>query len=152
MEREGDPALPKAILAARSFGVDLMLHKARSLSPGCLRTTDLVLGFEPFHVAHAVVTGDADRAHAFLLSELAWLLEDLGAAPPHDADGIDVVLGRVNALREATRGGPSAIGDPVGRSDRQFLETYESIESMVDIVAVKLFGAGDVAATSSRVP
>ena len=141
MEREGDPALPKAIRAARSFGVDLMPHRARSVSPGSLRTSDLVVGFEQFHVAHSVVTGGADRSRAFLLPELALMLEEV-AVPPHDANGVDLVLGRVNAVRGASSGGPSAIGDPVGGSDRRFLETYESIESMVEIVAVRLFGAG----------
>ena len=152
MEREGDPALPKAIRAARPFGVDLMPHRARSVSPDSLRTSDLVVGFEPFHVAHSVVTGGADRSRAFLLPELAWMLEEVSPVPPHDADGVDLVLGRVNAVRDASSRGPSVIGDPVGSSDRRFLETYASIESMVEIVAVRLFGAGTSAATSSRVP
>ena len=141
MEREGDPALPKAIRAARPFGVDLMPHRARSVSRGSLRTSDLVIGFEPVHVAHSVVTGDADRSRTFLLPELASMLEDIAAAPPHDADGVNLVLGRVNALRAAGSQRPSMIADPVGSSDREFLETYESIESMVEIVAERLFGA-----------
>ena len=129
-----------------------MSHRARSASSGRLADSDLVLGFEPFHVAHAVVTGGAERSRAFLLSELADLVDELDAPPPFDAGDVDVVLGQADAMRVVAGRKPAPIGDPVGGSDGRFAETYESIERMVVILAVKLFGSSEPEAASSRVP
>jgi protein-tyrosine-phosphatase len=153
LEREGAPALPQAIRAAREFDIDLGEHRARSATTGRLEQSDLVIGFEPFHVAHAVVTGGAPRARVFLLAELAQTLVHLAAPTPVDDMEFRVVVGRADAARSASGWHPPAIADPVGASDRRFVETYEEIERMVAIVVVRLFGADERRfAPSSRVP
>ena len=47
----------------------------RWLEPGSLRDSDAVVGFEPVHVAAAVLEGGAPTERAFLLRELVELLE-----------------------------------------------------------------------------
>jgi hypothetical protein len=59
LDQEGAPALEHAVDAGRRLGVDLAAHTAAALSNGVLAEADLVLGFEPHHVAAAVIDGDA---------------------------------------------------------------------------------------------
>ena len=143
LDREGSPALPQAIRAAREFEVDLGDHRARSATTGRLEQSDLVIGFEHFHVAHAVVMGGAPRSRVFLLSELARTLVGLMATTPGDDADFRDAVGRADAARSAAGWRPPAIADPVGGSDRRFVETYEEIERMVAVVAVRLFGADE---------
>ena len=139
LEREGAPALPQAIRAAREFGVDLVEHRARSAVTGSLAGSDLVIGFEPFHVAHAVVVGGAPTSRVFLLAELARALDDV--EPPRDLGELREAVDGAHAARSASVRLPQSVADPVGGSDRRFLETYEEIDRMVAIVAMRLFGA-----------
>jgi protein-tyrosine-phosphatase len=141
LDHEGAPALPQAIRTARAFDVDLMTHRARSALPGTLGDSDLVVGFEPFHVAHAVVTGGAERSRTFLLSELVSALAVLELDAPRDAAEFGAVLAQADATRAGGDWRSSSIADPVGGSDRRFAETYARIEDMVVVLAVTLFGA-----------
>src|SRR3954447_21956815 len=63
------PPLPEAEELAPRYGVDLHAHRARQLGPGDLVGTELVLGFEKFHLAAAIVDGGADRERTFTLPE-----------------------------------------------------------------------------------
>jgi len=141
LDQEGSPALPQAIRAAREFGIDLTGHRARSLAEGQLEGSDLVIGFEPFHVAHAVVVGSAPRSCAFLLVELARALDGLDAPVPRDVAEFRALVSRADAARAAAHWRPSSIADPVGASNRRFFETYQEIERIVAVVAGRLFGA-----------
>jgi protein-tyrosine-phosphatase len=143
LDREGAPALPQAIRAAREFDIDLGDHRARAATTGRLELSDLVIGFEHFHVAHAVVTGGAPRSRVFLLAELARALVDLAPPPPGDDVAFRDAVGRADAARSASDWRAPAIPDPVGGSDRRFVETYEEIERMVATVAVRLFGGDE---------
>jgi protein-tyrosine-phosphatase len=136
LERGGAPALLPAVRAARAFGIDLRAHRSRTLARGALRDTDLAIGFEPFHVASAVVAGGVERSRAFLVTELAdALLEGPGGMPFED------VLASADAYRRAAERLPRALADPVGGPHRRFLELYEEIDRLVAIIAVRLFGA-----------
>lgn len=141
LDDEGAPALPQAIRAAREFGIDLVDHRARSAATGGLEGNDLVIGFEPFHVAHAVVTGGVPRSRAFLLADLARVLTDPQWPASRDAVELRAAVARADGVRAGAGWRSQAIADPVGGSDRRFIETYEEIERMVAIVGVRLFGA-----------
>lgn len=140
LEQRGAPALPQAIRTARSFGIDLIEHRARLLGTGQLAGSDLVIGFEPFHVAHAVVTGGVPRSRAFLLAELARALDDSSVQALRDVSELCALVARVEAVRTAGHWLPVSIPDPVGGSDRRFLETYEEIERIIATIARRLFG------------
>ena len=140
-EQGGAPALPQAIRTARTFGITLMEHRARSLGTGQLAGSDLVIGFEPFHVAHAVVTGGVPRSRAFLLAELARALDDPSVQAYRDVSEPRARVAQAAAVRTTSHWLPVSIPDPVGGSDRRFLETYEEIERIVATIARRIFGA-----------
>ena len=48
-----------AVEAAADLGLDISRHRSRRLEPGSLRDCDAVVGFEPVHVATAVLEGGA---------------------------------------------------------------------------------------------
>lgn len=137
LEQRGAPALLPAVRSARAFGIDLRDHRARALSRGALREFDLVVGFEPLHVASAVVTGGAERARAFLLPELADAL--LLGTP--DEGSFQELLQAAAARRNADDRFPRSLADPVGHSERRFLELYREIDRLVAILAMRLFSA-----------
>lgn len=139
LDEPGAPALPHAVRAARAFGVDLSAHRARPVRPGDLASTDLVIGFEPYHVAAAVVTGGASRARAFVLSELADAVARPAPFGDRDID-FDTLVGLADARRRLADALPGSIADPAGRSDRRLLETFAEIERIVALVASRLFG------------
>lgn len=141
LEQGGAPALPSAVRAASSFGIDLSGHRARALAGGELAGTALAIGFEPAHVAAAVSTGGVSGDRAFLLAELADVLE-LDVLPwPENSRELDTRIAHANARRFARGRLPRSIADPVGGSDRQFLQAYEEIDRLVAIVATRLFSA-----------
>ena len=136
LESGGAPALLPAVRAARAFGIDLRGHRSRPLAHGALRESDLVIGFESFHVASAVVAGGAERSRAFLLAELAdALVEGAGGMTLEDA------LASADARRRAGETLPRSLADPVGSPDRRFHELYHEIDGLIAIIAVRLFGA-----------
>ena len=141
LEQRGAPALEGAVRAARAFAIDLSEHRARALHPGDLEEAQLAVGFEPAHVASAVGIGGVPAERAFLLSELADVLE-LDVLPwPPGSDDLESRVAHANARRFAGARLPKAVADPVGGSNRQFRQTYEEIDRMVAIIAVRLFGA-----------
>ena len=126
---------------ARAFGIDLSEHRARVVEAGDLVSAQLVVGFEPAHLASAVETGGAAPERAFLLSELADVLEvDVLPWPP-GSDDLESRVAHANARRFAAARVPRAVADPVGGSDRRFQQTYEEIDRMVAIIGMRLFGA-----------
>ena len=142
LEQRGAPALPSAVRAASAFGIDLSGHRARALGAGELAGTDLAIGFEPEHVAAAVSTGGVPVDRAFLLAELADVLE-LDVLPwPANSEELGARIAHANSRRFARGRLPRSIADPVGGSERRFQQTYEEIDRMVAIVAMGLFSAG----------
>jgi protein-tyrosine-phosphatase len=134
------PALPEAVDAAARLGVDLREHRARPLRPG-LEDRSLVLGFEPAHVAAAVIDGGARPERTFTVVELAELLTG--------ASGVGGSPERVVELAHARRptgvlSAPS-IPDPLGGSRAEFRRAFERIDHLVAVIAFELFG-GEVPA------
>jgi protein-tyrosine-phosphatase len=142
LEQAGAPALPAAVRAAGRFGVELSQHRARALRLAVLESFELAVGFEPMHVVSAIEVGGAAANRAFLLGELADVLEfDVLPWPP-GSDDLTSRVAHANARRFAGVRMPRAVADPVGGSDRLFQQTYEEIDRMVALIAMRLFGAG----------
>jgi protein-tyrosine-phosphatase len=140
LEQGGAPALEGAVRTARTFGIDLSEHRARALHAGDLEGAQLAVGFEPAHVAAAVGVGGIAPGRAFLLSELAGVVEiDVLPWPP-GSDDLESRVVHANARRFASAHVLRAVADPVGGSDRRFRRTYEEIDRMVAIIAMRLFG------------
>jgi protein-tyrosine-phosphatase len=140
MEAAGAPALAGAVRAATEFGIDLSGHRARPLPPAGLDGHALVIGFEPFHVAAAVVVGGAERSRTFLLTELATALEDILAAPAVRPSR-DALIALADEQRRARRGPPTPIADPVGASERRFHDIFHEIDRLVTVVATGLISS-----------
>jgi len=99
---DGVPATPLAIQVCAAGGVPLEDHRSTVLTPALIRSSDLILGMEPHHVAYArgLAADAADRIH---------LITERGAA--QGAAPSDGVL------------------DPLGGSADQYRDTYNRIRS-----------------------
>jgi protein-tyrosine-phosphatase len=139
LEQWGAPALPSAVRAASAFGIDLSDHRARALGAGELEGTQLAVGFEPAHVAAAVSTGGVSADRAFLLAELADVLEVDVLPWPENSQELGARIAHADSRRFARGRMPRSIADPVGGSERRFQQTYEEIDRMVAIIATRLF-------------
>lgn len=134
------PALPAAVEAASALGLDLSGHRARPLSRGSLSSADLVLAFEPSHVAAAVVDGGADAGRTFMLRELVQLL---GTGAHGDGpDGARHVIAAADTRRVRARPDPrAAITDPLGKPNEVMARIAQEIAVLVEELADGLFGA-----------
>jgi protein-tyrosine-phosphatase len=133
------PALPEAVDAARRLGVDLSAHRSRPLRTTDLSDADLVLGFEPTHVAEAVVAAGADIGRTFLLGELVLLLD----VPPTDEDPCASARFSVSvADSRRVRSRPDAsyaISDPYGRGARAMQAIADEVDDLVRALVSGLF-------------
>ena len=142
---QGDaPALPGAVRAAMRFGIDLSGHQARALSAGDLASSDLAIGFEAPHVSAAVETGGIPAERAFLLVELADVLEVDVLPWPAGTLTLSARVAHANARRFASVRLLRSVPDPVGKSDRDFERTYDEIARCIGIVGMRLFSASAV--------
>jgi len=144
LEQAEAPALPGAVRAAAGFGIELSQHRARTLHAGELAGSELAIGFEPAHVLGAVQTGGIPAERAFLLVELADVLEVDVLPWPAGANTLPEKIAHANARRFASGRLPRPVPDPVGKSDREFERTYDEIARCVGIIGMRLFSvAGD---------
>ena len=131
------PALQRMLLAGAALEVDLSDHRAAALGRGELAGADLVIGFEQYHVAAAVVDGGATRARTFTLPELV----ELAQAPPEDLADVRERIAAVAEGAHARRGQhPAELADPVGGSSELFRETATQIDALVDALAETVLG------------
>jgi protein-tyrosine-phosphatase len=135
--------LQEMVVAARAQGVDLGEHRARRIEAGELAGADLVIGFEPFHVAAAVVEGGARPEVSFTLAELDSLLDPGGDGGSLGIEGrVADSLRRAHARREGrSRLSAPSIDDPFGARQRVFDHLAVEIEDRVGTLAAALFGA-----------
>jgi protein-tyrosine phosphatase len=134
------PVLADALDAGHRLGVDLTGHRARTLRDVDLSSADLVLGFEPLHVAAAVVDGGADPARAFLLGELVTLLEGV-AAEGDPVSRARAAIADADSRRLRYRPAPNAVvGDPLGKPAKVMQQTAEEIDCLVRQLVLDLFG------------
>jgi protein-tyrosine-phosphatase len=143
------PPLPDAVRAGRALDVDIACHRTRSLGDVDLGSADLVLGFEPFHVAAAIEAG-ARPERAFLLGELVALLA------PSESDGDVVRRARSNVARAHARRAlvpltaMATIADPLGKTSSVMRATAQEIDELVSRLALRLFGSRDHAPDGSE--
>lgn len=128
--------LATAVEAGTQLGVDLSVHRARALARGALANSDLVLGFEPFHVAAAIVDGGASPAHTFLLGELVALLSSgtIAHADPR------ALIELADAMRVRSRPDETgAVLDPVGKGDAVMAAVAAQVDGLVSRLVNQLF-------------
>ena len=146
LEVDSLPALPEAVRAGRVLGVDIAEHRSRPISRGSLAGADLVLGFEPFHVACSIVDGGAAPEKTFTLPELDALLE--GVTLPMTSTGrarASVVVGEAARLRdEAPRVTPASLADPYGQAQGDFDRLAREIDALTERLAMLLFAGAPV--------
>ena len=141
----GAPPLEHAVEAGRRLGVDVASHTAAALSPTTLAEADLVLGFEPHHVAAAVIDAAADPARTFLLREFVELLDAAGADGTVQYARAEVAAADERRPRPRGDSARFVIPDPAGRTSRVMLATASAIDELVRRLVLGLFGrrAGD---------
>jgi protein-tyrosine-phosphatase len=144
LEQGEAPALPGAVRVATRFGIDLSGHHARALRSGDLASSDLAIGFEAHHVSAAVEMGGILAERAFLLTELADVLEVDVLPWPTGSDTLSAKVAHADARRFAGGPLPRSVHDPVGKSDREFQRTYDEIARCIGIVGMRLFSVGAV--------
>jgi len=138
------PPLPQALEAAASVGVDLSNHRARALRRGDLDGVDLVLGFEPFHQAVAVVEGGASAANTLLLAELVSLLGDVPLTDADDTARARSVVAVADSRRARSRpAADTSIADPLGQPDEVMFRIAEQIDEHVRRLVDGLFGVSE---------
>lgn len=138
------PPLPEALRAAAEHGIDLSGHRARAFGLGELANADLVVGFEPDHVAAAVVDGGAALERSFTLVELAEIVRRIGRTARSASTEMIAVAGEMRST--SVLAAPS-LSDPIGQPQHRFDALAETIESLVNDLALAL---GDHGARDSR--
>jgi protein-tyrosine-phosphatase len=138
LDLDGAPALPEAVALGAELGVDLSRHRSRPIRAGVLEPFDLVVGFERFHLATAVVDGGATREVTYTLPELVALLERLDT-PESDPRA---KIARAAAARRAgtTFSGVPELADPLGRSPHEQRELAGRVADLTHRLAHGLFG------------
>ncbi len=136
------PALTEAVAAGAALGVDLSRHRSTNLRSGELIDADLVVGFEPFHVAAAVMDGGASYGRAFTILELADLLEQLDAERllPFRPDPRTAVV-KAHGVRRAPPLAAPTLADPLGATQKEFDRVAATIERLVTTIAAALFAS-----------
>jgi protein-tyrosine phosphatase len=140
-------ALPEALEAAASSGLELSGHTVAALHEVDLASADLVVGFERTHVAHAVVDERADRDRAFTLPELVELLRVV-ERPPSAEDAPAVareLVAAAAAVRRANRHPRREIQDPLGKSREVAGAVATEIWELTSELAQRLFPGHSVA-------
>ena len=140
MDLPSGHALSEALELAPGYDLDLMAHRSRPLAGHDLSAADLVIGFEPIHVATAVVSAHAQREHTFLITELVAGLE---ASPPQPENGVvERARAAVRAADEARKDAPGAareIADPMGGPSAGYRRTAEEVYGLTSRLAELLF-------------
>jgi protein-tyrosine-phosphatase len=134
-------ALPEARELGAWCGVDLSTHRARQLAPEHLLGLDLLVGFEQFHVRHAVVDGGVDRSLAFTLSELVGLLGELGPAPGGPLAALARERVRLaDELRDDRLSASGDVPDPFGGPKKGYRSAAVRVQGLSVALVERLFG------------
>jgi protein-tyrosine-phosphatase len=139
-----EPALPEAVDIARSLGLDLSGHRARSLRGVDLGDFGLVLGFERKHVLASVVDAGSAVERTFTLPDLVELLGQI-PGPPLPSDPVERAGVRLRQAHLARppgfRTAPMAeLMDPLGKTIPAQREIASELASMVSQLSHGLFG------------
>ena len=136
------PSPRDAVEAAEDFGLDISRHRSRWLEPGSLRECDAVVGFEPVHVATAVLEGGAPTERVFLLRELVDLLEQ--EDPPAEHEPVErarLAVARAHERRRALRSPRigASLDDPLGRGRNAYRSAVRELGELVPRLVDGLF-------------
>ena len=137
----GASALAQAVDAGMELGVDLRAHTAVTLARGAVAEADLVLGFEPHHVAAAVIDGEASPARVFLLREFVELTVRspwADGSPEHARS--EVAAAHDRRPKPGSHTARFVIEDPVGRPSRVMDAVAAEIDELVRRTVHVLFG------------
>ena len=142
----GTPSPREAIEAAAGFGLDISRHKSNWMSPLALQRSDAVVGFEPVHVAAAVLDGGARVDRTFMLRELVELLEHVKV--PNDIEPTErarLAVAEAHRIRRASGGRPrvAPVADPLGRGRRAYETTMRELGELVPLLIQGLFGGSE---------
>jgi len=140
MDLRSGHALSEALELAPTYDLDLVAHRSRPLAGQDLSAADLVIGFEPIHVATAVVGAHAQRGHTFLITELVAALE---AGPPPPENGVveraRAAVRQADEARNAASGAAPEIADPMGGPAAGYRRTAEGVYSLTSRLVELLF-------------
>jgi protein-tyrosine phosphatase len=131
----GVPALEPAIRLGRKYGVDLSAHRSHALERNELASADLVIGFEPAHVAAAIVDGGSAVERTFTLIELT----DLLATPAKEVAKARAMVREVHTRRSPNLLTTPAIPDPFGKSDDKVQAIFDVVDARTAALAARLF-------------
>jgi protein-tyrosine phosphatase len=135
------PPLGHAIRAGRRLGVDLRGHRARGIRTVSLAGADLVLGFEPAHVAGAVACGGASGERTFLLGELLMLLGgNSREQDPVARARAEITEANARRIQPFPHSAAIIIADPLGKPARVMQRTAAEIDGLVRRLVFGLFG------------
>ena len=133
-------ALSEALELAPGYDLDLTAHRSRPLAGHDLSAADLVIGFEPIHVATAVVSAHAQREHTFLITELVAGLE---ASPTQPENGVveraRAAVRQADEARNAALDAALEIADPIGGPAAGYRRTAEGVYSLTSRLVELLF-------------
>ena len=134
-------ALPEAIELALGYGLDLTSHRSRPLVGEDLSGADLVIGFEPIHVATAVTNTGAQPERTFLITELAAALDE-STPPPEDGvvERARAAVRQADEKRKAAPAIPKQIADPIGGPPAGYRTIADEVYRLATRVAERLFG------------
>jgi protein-tyrosine-phosphatase len=141
LEVSGAPALEHAIDAGKRLGVDLSAHRSAVLARGVLADADLVLGFEPHHIAAAVIDGAALPDRVFLLREFVELIGTASRANGSVESARSEVT-RAYDRRAKAKGNALrfVIQDPAGQPASVMFSTAVQLDEFIRRIVRDLFG------------
>jgi protein-tyrosine phosphatase len=138
----GAPATPDAVAVMADRGIDISGHVSRTIEPGLVRSTPLVIGMTRRHVREAVVSHGADIERTFTLKELVRRGDEVGPRRPDET--VFDWLARVGARRRTAElmgdDHDDDIADPVGRPRADYEETADELEALLGRLARLLVG------------
>jgi protein-tyrosine phosphatase len=137
------PVLPEVLRVAVSMGLDVARHRARHFESVDLRSADLVLGLERWHVANAVVDGGVAHDKAFTLREFVRLLAEADAPEGTDPEErARALVAAAHAIRARDRAFVPGldIKDPSGGPRSAYVRTAAEIYELCRRVIEGMFG------------
>ncbi|MDQ6724778.1 MAG: hypothetical protein M3066_01170 [Actinomycetota bacterium] len=140
----GNPAQAHGIDVAQSLGMDMSVHRSRSMTRDVLSAADLIVGLAREHVREAVVLDPALWPRTFTLKELVRRGEAAGPRRPDEALA-DWLARAGQGRRVADLSGSSPdddVEDPIGMPRSSYERMARELDDLTGrLVAVAFAGA-----------
>jgi protein-tyrosine phosphatase len=139
--RDGVPASPGAVRTMARRGLDLDVHRSRTVTPEVLRSADLVVGMARLHVREAVVAVPEVWPRTFTLKELVRRAAAVGPRAPGQSFAGWLATVHEGRSRADLIGDAAAddVADPVGGPDRLFASTADELEDLIGALVAFAF-------------